>query len=103
MTGLISNNDDLGYKEEVQHLTVWCAKNNLALNTRKTKELIVDYNKSNDGTHTPILINGREVKHVTSFKFLGVTLTLNPSTRIKKTQQLLFFLKRLKKVNQSVS
>ena len=49
--GLISNNDESAYREEVQHLTVWCANNNLALNTKKTKELIVDYRKSNDGTH----------------------------------------------------
>ena len=39
--GLISNNDETAYREGVQHLTVWSANNNLALNTKKKKELII--------------------------------------------------------------
>ncbi|KAL3058249.1 hypothetical protein OYC64_010426 [Pagothenia borchgrevinki] len=35
--GLIHNNDETAYRVEVQHLTKWCADNNLALNTTKTK------------------------------------------------------------------
>ncbi|XP_030283157.1 uncharacterized protein LOC115587459 [Sparus aurata] len=107
MIGLISNNDESAYREEVQHLTVWCASNDLALNTKKTKELIVDYRKSNDGTHTPICINGTEVDRVTSFMFLGVHIsedlswTLNTSTLTKKIHQRLFFLRRLKKIHLS--
>ena len=34
--GLISDNDESVYREEVQHLTAWCA-DNLSLNTKKTK------------------------------------------------------------------
>ena len=64
--GLISDNDEAAYREEVQHLAEWCADNNLALNTKKTKELIVDFRKK-DGTHTPIRINGTEVERVASF------------------------------------
>ncbi|XP_030283175.1 uncharacterized protein LOC115587475 [Sparus aurata] len=107
MIGLISNSDESAYTEEVQHLTAWCANNDLALNTKKTKELIVDYRKSNDGTHTPIRINGTEVELVTSFTFLGVHIsedlswTLNTSTLTRKIHQRLFFLKRLKKIHLS--
>ncbi|KAM3860445.1 uncharacterized protein ofcc1 [Diretmus argenteus] len=43
---IISNNDESAYREEVQHLSAWCIDNNLALNTKKTKELIVDFRKS---------------------------------------------------------
>jgi len=39
------------YREEVQHLVAWCADNNLALNTKKTKELIVDFRKTRAGAH----------------------------------------------------
>ena len=91
--GLISNNDESGYREEVQHLTAWCANNTLALNTKKSKELIMDYRKSNHGT------DGTDVEGVTSFKFLGVHIsedlswTLNTSTLIKKAHQHLFFLR----------
>ena len=37
--GLIRNNDESAYREEVQHCAAWCASNNLVLGT-KTKELI---------------------------------------------------------------
>ena len=39
VVGLITDND----REEVRELAVWCQDNNLSLNVRKTKELIVDY------------------------------------------------------------
>ena len=106
VVGLISNNDESAYREEVRHLAEWCAGNNLALNTKKTKELIVDFRKK-AGTHTPIHINGTEVERVTSFKFLGVHIsedlswTLNTSTLVKKAHQRLFFLRRLKKAHLS--
>ena len=104
--GLISNNDESAYREEVQHLAEWCTDNNLALNTNKTKELIVDFRKKG-GTHTPIHINGMVVERVTNFKFLGVHIsddlswTLNTSTLVKKSHQRLFFLRRLKKAHLS--
>ncbi|KAK0136663.1 hypothetical protein N1851_027166 [Merluccius polli] len=105
--GLISNNDEWAYREEVQHLAMWCPNNNLALNTKKTKELIVDYRKTKGGTHIPIRINVTEVEYVPSFKFLGIHIsedfswTLSTSTLVKKAQQRLFFLRRLKKVHLS--
>ena len=104
--GLISDNDESAYREEVQHLAEWCSDNNLALNTKKTKELIVDFRKK-AGTHIPIHINGMEVERVASFKFLGVHIsedlswTLNTSSLVKKAHQRLFFLRKLKKVHLS--
>ncbi|XP_072304515.1 MAGUK p55 subfamily member 6b [Eucyclogobius newberryi] len=107
VVGLISNNDEMAYRKEVQHLAEWCAANNLALNTKKTKELMVDFRKKSC-THTPILIDGTEVERVTSFKFLGVHISedlswsLNTSTLVKKAHQRLFFLRRLKKAHLSL-
>ncbi|KAI3354371.1 hypothetical protein L3Q82_018898, partial [Scortum barcoo] len=46
IVGLISDNDETHYREEIQHLTQWCSNNNLILNTSKTKEVIVDYRSS---------------------------------------------------------
>ncbi len=40
--GLISNNDETAYLDEVERLTSWCQDNCLSLNVSKTKELIVD-------------------------------------------------------------
>ena len=48
--GLIPNNDETAYREEVRDLTVWCKDNNLSLNVIKTKERIVDYRKGGPST-----------------------------------------------------
>jgi hypothetical protein len=45
VVGLISDNDETAYREEVRDVTVWCQDNNLSLSVSKTKELIVDYRK----------------------------------------------------------
>jgi uncharacterized protein YneR len=45
VVGLITNNDEIAYREEVRDLTVWCQDNNLSLNMFNTKEMIVDYRK----------------------------------------------------------
>ena len=45
VVGLITDNDETAYREEVRDLAVWCQDNNLSLNVSKTKELVVDYRK----------------------------------------------------------
>ena len=72
--GLITDNDETAYREEVRDLTMWCKDNNLSLNVIKTKEMIVDYRKKKT-EHTSILIDGTVVEQVESFKFLGVHIT----------------------------
>ncbi len=39
--GLINNNDEAAYLDEVERLTSWCQDNCLSVNVSKTKELIV--------------------------------------------------------------
>ena len=53
--GLITDNDETAYSEEVRDLAMWCQDNNLSLNGIKIKELIVEYRKRR-AEHTPILI-----------------------------------------------
>ena len=45
MVGLITNNDETAYREEVRDLAVWCQDNNLSLIVSKTKEQIMAYRK----------------------------------------------------------
>ena len=71
VVGLITNNDETAYREEVRDLTMWCQDNNLFLNVVKTKEMIVDYRKMRT-EHVPILINAAVVEQIESFKFLGI-------------------------------
>jgi hypothetical protein len=42
VVGLITDNDETAYREEVRDMTVWCQDNNLSLNVIETKEMIVD-------------------------------------------------------------
>ena len=42
MVGLITDNDETAYREEVRDPAVWCQDNNVSFNVSKTKELIVD-------------------------------------------------------------
>ncbi|KAK3567086.1 hypothetical protein QTP86_009779 [Hemibagrus guttatus] len=76
VVGLISKNDESAYREEVQWLTAWCKDNNLFLNIEKTKETVVDFRRA-QSAHSPLNIDGSNVKIVKSTKFLGVHLAEN--------------------------
>ncbi|KAI3351101.1 hypothetical protein L3Q82_005670 [Scortum barcoo] len=81
--------------------------NNLVLNTSKTKEVIVDYRRSRRTEHTPLLIHGEAVERVNNIKFLGIHITsdltwsMNTAHLVKKAQQRLFFLRKLKRAGLS--
>uniref|UniRef100_A0A8C2HFC2 Reverse transcriptase domain-containing protein n=1 Tax=Cyprinus carpio TaxID=7962 RepID=A0A8C2HFC2_CYPCA len=86
VVGLISNRDETNYRSEVSRLAGWCSDNNLSLNVEKTKE-----------------INGATVERVSSTKFLGVHITEdlswtdNTAALAKKSQQRLYFLRKLRR------
>ena len=69
LVGLITDNDETAYREEVRDLQ----DNNLPLNVSKTK-VIVDY-KKRKAEQAPIYIDRAVVERVESFKFLGVHIT----------------------------
>ncbi len=46
VVGLISNNDEMHYREEVAQLAEWCGANNLSLNVGKTKEVVMDFRRN---------------------------------------------------------
>ncbi|KAK0155262.1 putative RNA-directed DNA polymerase from transposon BS [Merluccius polli] len=104
MVGLIRDNNELAYREEVKHLVDLCDTNNLILNVNKTKEIIVDFRKKQP-SHTPLLINDAAVELVSSTKFLGVQITdtltwsLHTSALVKRAQQHLHFLRRIRRAN----
>ncbi|KAK3506669.1 hypothetical protein QTP70_013649 [Hemibagrus guttatus] len=104
VVGLINKNDESAYREEVQRLTAWCKANNLSLNVKKTKEMVVDFRRA-QSDHSPLDIDGSNVEIVKSSKFLSVhlaedlTWSLNTSSITKKAQQRLYFLRRLRKAH----
>ncbi len=105
--GLITNNDETGYLDEVERLTSWCQDNCLSLNVRKTKELIVDFRKRQQQPYTSLMISGTPVERVSSFKYLGVnisedlTWTAHIQTQVKKARQRLYYLRQLRKFRVS--
>ncbi len=107
VVGLISNNDETHYREEVAQLAEWCGTNNLSLNVEKTKEVVLDFRRRNSTDHPPLTINSSTVERVSSTKFLGVhitedlTWTTNTMSLSKKAQQRLHFLRRLKRASLS--
>ncbi|CDQ58637.1 unnamed protein product [Oncorhynchus mykiss] len=101
-----ASNSIIKFADDTTVVGVWCQENNLTLNVNKTKEMIVEFRKQ-QREHPPIHIDGTVVERVVSFKFLGVHITdkLNWSTHtdsiVKKAQQRLFNLRRLKKFSLS--
>ena len=60
-------------QEAAEHLAVWCHANGMRINTDKTKEMIVLFNKRvclDDVT--PIVVNNSSIERVEDFKLLGV-------------------------------
>ncbi|KAI5085675.1 gastrula zinc finger protein XlCGF28.1-like, partial [Silurus meridionalis] len=100
VVGLINNNDEPAYLQEVKNLERWCQENNLLLNVSKTKELIVDLSTKRERSYQPINISGTPVERVDSFRYLDVHITQDLScschtnTLVKKAWQYLYHLKR---------
>ncbi|KAK1794450.1 hypothetical protein P4O66_011319, partial [Electrophorus voltai] len=100
--GLISDNDERAYLEEIKHLENWCQENNLLLNVSKTKELIMDCSKKQERHYQPVRISGTTVERVDSFKYFGVHISqdfswsCHTSSLAKKARQCLYHLRCLR-------
>ncbi|KAK1784464.1 hypothetical protein P4O66_000873 [Electrophorus voltai] len=100
--GLISDNDERAYLEEIKHLENWCQEYKLLLNFSKTKELIVDCSKKQVRHYQPVRISGTTVERVDSFRYLGIHISQDLSwsrhtnSLAKKARQRLYHLRRLR-------
>ena len=98
--GLLSNSEE-AYRSEVNRFCEWCKNNHLTLNVDKTKELVFDYRRKKEPL-TPLLIDGKIVSIVDSYKYLGpkIDSKLNWSNHAhdvcKKVNQRLYFLRKLR-------
>ena len=104
LTGLITDDDDTHYRQEIDRFVEWCDENYLELNVSKTKEMIVDFRK-NRPVLDDIVIKGEVVERANSYKYLGVViddkLTWKDNTDhiIKKVHSRLFCLRKLRAFN----
>ncbi|KAK1806284.1 hypothetical protein P4O66_000153 [Electrophorus voltai] len=100
--GLISDNDERAYLEEIKHVENWCQENNLLLNVSKTKELLVDCSKKQEWHYQAVRINGTTMGRVDSFRYLGIHISQDLSwsrhtnSLAKKARQCLYHLRRLR-------
>ncbi|KAK1785826.1 hypothetical protein P4O66_003201 [Electrophorus voltai] len=100
--GLILDNDERAYLEEIKHLENWFQENNLLLNVSKTKELIVDCSKKQERHYQPMRISGTTVERVDSFRYLGVRIlqdlswSRHTNSLAKKARHRLYHLRRLR-------
>ncbi len=62
IVGLISDNSETAYREEIKHFTEWSSNNNLDLNVKKNKEKKWDFRKSKRTEHSALFKHGEEVK-----------------------------------------
>ncbi|KAI4893078.1 hypothetical protein NFI96_011541 [Prochilodus magdalenae] len=102
VVGCITNSDESGYRQEIEHLEGWCRKNNLCINIKKTKEMTVDFRRGRHA-HLPLHVGGSAVGVVSSYRCLGVHLSNNltwsnsTSSLVRKAHQRLYFLRRLRR------
>ena len=86
----------------------WSKDSYLHLNNSKTQEMCIDF-YAQSPTTAPTLINGSALEVVRQYKYLGTALDdkLNFDTNTdyicKKTNQILFFLRKLKEFNVNSS
>ena len=104
LLGLITENNHHIYETEVQNLVSWCDSNCLQLNTKKTKEMVIDFRKLQHDPPT-ISINGEVVHRVDSYSYLVVEISnqrdwsLNTKRIQKKCCQRNYFVRKLRKCN----
>ncbi len=100
----IKENEEGEYRKLVSDFVEWCQKNQLILNTSKTKEIVLDFRRQLPTT-LPVCIEGEAVEIVPSYKYLRLTLdnkldwSLNTDHIYKKGQSRLYFLWRLASFN----
>ena len=76
LQGMITEDDESTYREEVDQFVSWCGKNHLELNVSKTKELIIDFRR-NKNIKEDLIIKGEKIEQVNCYKYLGVTIDSN--------------------------
>ena len=81
---------------------LWTIQNDMKINKRKTKELVIDFSKTRTNFPT-IRIDGTDTQRVTEAKILGITITSNLTWDVhvdeitRKAGKRLFLLLQLKR------
>ncbi|KAM9830864.1 uncharacterized protein ACBT44_005578 [Syngnathus typhle] len=74
LIGLIRDDDETAYRQEVERLVNWCSQNHLEPNPLKTVELTVDFRRD-PSVLPPLTILSNAIPTTDTFKFLGSTIS----------------------------
>jgi hypothetical protein len=97
---LLSANATSDLQSDADSVSQWCADNDLILNAKKTKELII-CNYRDDPTQPALVINNSEIEQVDQFTYLGTIVTkkldfsANTVKTTKKARQRLYIISKL--------
>ncbi|KAI4890987.1 hypothetical protein NFI96_031382 [Prochilodus magdalenae] len=100
----VRGGQEVEYRDLVEDFVIWCHRNNLLLNTSKTKEMVVDFRRARPLTQ-PVFIEGVEAEMVRTYRYLGLHLderldwSANTDILYRKGQSRLYFLRRLGSFN----
>ena len=67
MLGLITNDDDTVFQQQLLKFVNYCDANFLELNVSKTKEMIIDFRTSKSSTPSSITLKGSNVERVSLY------------------------------------
>ena len=67
------NSQSVVLQESANEIKEWCDKNKMIINTKKTKEIVINFLKT-DINITQLELNGEKIEQVQSSKLLGVTI-----------------------------
>ena len=93
LLGLIFNDDEEAYRDEIVIMTEWCRKHNLLLNVKKTKEIVI-YFRKRQNVSNQICIGNDGVEIVNKYKYLGTVIcgdlkwTDNIKEQVKKANKI---------------
>ena len=92
------------YRDLAGAFSSWCERNGLILNTKKTKEIVIDFRRSEPPLQR-VNIRGEDIEVVQSYRYLGVHLdskldwSVNTDAVYRKGQSRLVFLRRLRSLD----
>jgi hypothetical protein len=77
IVGLLNHqNSDNNYFTAIDNFTEWCSRNELILNTDKTKEMIINFSQTHS-VESDVIVNSRPIEQVHQFKYLGTIFSSN--------------------------
>jgi hypothetical protein len=77
---IIKDNDETNYRNCIKYVSDWCKSNILDLNVTKTKEIIFDFIRTNNGEKQDIVIDDKTVEITDNYPYLGVCIDNKTTT-----------------------